>query len=420
MTSRERIRKAISHQQPDKLPVDFGATAVTGIHVSMVYKLRQFYGLDDPGTPVKVVELFQMLGEIKDDLKKLIGVDCATLEGNGTIFGFEKKEWKEWRLFDDTPVLVPGKFNTQPNEKGGIYQYAEGDRDYPPSAVMPYKGYFFDSTVRKPDVDDENLDPGDNLEGMGIISDEEIQVLKEKAENIYNNTDYAIIGMHVVSSLGDIAWIPGPNVKIPKGIRDVAEWYISLLKRKDYIKKVFDAQTEISLETYRKMNNSFGNLQDVQFISGTDFGYQQGAFIPVDIYRELFKPYHKKINDWIHENTTWKCFIHTCGSNYELLPDIIDAGFDILNPVQIGAKDMEPKKLKKEFGKHLTFWGGGIDTQKTLSLGTPMEVKHEAERLIEIFSRDGGFVFNTIHNVQANVPLENMAALIEIIQKYRK
>jgi hypothetical protein len=419
MNSRERIRKALLHQQPDKLPVDFGATPVTGIHASMVYKLRQYYGLDTPGTPVKVVELFQMLGEIKDDLKKIMGVDCTVLEGKGTTFGFDKENWKEGGLFDGTPVLVPKLFNTEPNEEGGIFQYAGGDKSYPPSGVMPKNGFFFDSTVRKTEVDDENLDPQDNLEGIVVISDQDLKYLKEKAEDLYKNTSYSIIGMHVPSSLGDIAWIPGPNIKDPKGIRDVAEWYISLHSRKDYVKRVFEGQTEISLETYKKINNAFGQFMDVQFISGTDFGYQQGIFISKETYRELFKPFHKKINDWIHENTSWKCFIHTCGSNYELLPDLIEAGFDILNPVQIAAKDMEPEKLKKKFGRYLTFWGGGVDTQKTLSLGSIREVKEEEKKLIEIFNVDGGFVFNAIHNIQANVPLENVVAMIEVIQEYR-
>ncbi|MHB8278530.1 MAG: uroporphyrinogen decarboxylase family protein [Candidatus Humimicrobiaceae bacterium] len=419
MNSRARVRKSLLHKQPDILPVDIGGTTVTSMHVSIVYKLRQYYALDIPGTPVKVVELLQMLGEIKDDFKEVIGVDCTALEGKGTIFGFNKENWKEWKLFDGTPVLVPGLFNTELNEQGGIYQYAEGDRNYPPTGVMPKGGFFFDSTARKREINEKNLNPKDNLEGMEIISNKDLTYLKNMAEDLYNNTDYSIVGVHTVSSLGDVARVPGPNLKDPKGIRDVAKWYISLYKRKDYIKKVFEGQTEIALENYRRINKAMGRLIDTYLITGTDFGFQQGILISKDIYKELFKPFHKKINDWIHENTSWKCFIHTCGSICALLPEFIEAGFDILNPVQISAKDMEPDKLKKEFGKYLTFWGGGVNTQKTLSLGSPKEVKEEVKKLIEIFNVDGGFIFSAVHNIQANVPIENVIAMIEVIQGYR-
>ena len=149
MNSRERIRSVLAHKQPDKLPVDFGSSQATGIHVHIVYKLRQYYGLDKPGTPVKVIEPYQMLGEIADDLKDVMGVDVAILEGRGTFFGYNKKDWKEWKLKDDTPILVPNLFNTEENEDGSVYQYAEGDKSYLPSAKMPSRGFFFDCIERQ-------------------------------------------------------------------------------------------------------------------------------------------------------------------------------------------------------------------------------------------------------------------------------
>lgn len=419
MNSRERGRLTLSHNQPDKLVVDFGATLITGMHVSMVYMLRQYFGLDDTGTPVKVVEPFQMLGEIKDDLKKIIGVDFTALEGKRTLFGFAKENWKEWKLNDGTPVLVPGLFNIEKNKDGSIYQYAEGDKNYPPSAKMPKRGFFFDAIIRQKEIDDGNLNPKDNLEEYGLIDKEDLIYLKEQAENLYSNTDYSIVGGVCSSSFGDVGILPGFGLKDPKGIRDFEEWYISLYKRRDYIKKVFEGQCEIAIENYRRIYEEVGNLIDVFLVTAADFGMQQGLFDSLDSYRDLFKPFHKKINNWIHQNTDWKCFIHTCGSAYDLMLDFIDAGFDILNPVQISAKGMEPDKLKKEFGKDITFWGGGIDTQRTLPLKSPKEVKEEARRLIDIFSPSGGFVFNAVHNVQANVPVENMVAVIEAIQEYR-
>lgn len=420
MISRERIQCTLAHKQPDKLPVDIGSWPETGIHVSTVYRLRKYFGLDKSDTPVKVIEPYQMLGEIKDDLKEIIGVDTTILEGKDTFFGYKKENWKEWKLNDGTPVLVPRLFNTVKNEDGSIYQYAEGDKNFPPSAKMPAKGFFFDSIIRQKEIKEERLDPEDNLEEFQLITEKDLYYLRREAENLYNNTQYAVLGMIGNSSFGDIALVPGPMLKDPKGVRDVEEWYVSIYTRKKYIKKVFKGQCEIAIETYKKVYDTIGNKIDVVYASGADFGTQKGLFISIDDYRDLFKPFHTKVNDWIHNNTKWKCHIHTCGSIYELIPDLIDAGFDILNPVQISAAEMDPKKLKKEFGKYITFWGGGVNTQKTLPLGNPKEVKEEVRKLIDIFSPNGGFVFNTVHNIQVNVPIENIIAMIEVIQEYRK
>jgi hypothetical protein len=420
MKSRERIRTTLSHIQPDKLAVDFGSSPITGIHVSVVYKLRQHYGLDKPDTPVKVIEPFQMLGEVADDLKEIIGIDVALLEGKGTFFGYDKENWKEWKLNNGTPVLVPGLFNTDRNEDGSLYQYAKGDKSFPPSSKMPAKGFFFDSIIRQKKIEEDKLNPKDNLEEFSLFSGEDLDYLKMEAERLYNNTQYAIMGLVGSSGFGDIAFVPGPMLENPKGIRDVEEWYISTFTRKEYVKKIFEGQFEIALENYRRVNKVAGEMIDVVYISGTDFGMQQGLFMSKDAYKELYKPYHRKVNDWIHQNTSWKTFIHSCGSVYELIPDFIEAGFDALNPVQISAKDMDPARLKREFGKQITFWGGGVDTQKILPFGTPEEVKKQVKKIIEIFNPGGGFVFNTVHNIQANVPIENILAMIEVIQEYRK
>ena len=420
MNSKERVLKTLKHEEPDKLPVDFGATPNTGIHVSVVYKLRQYYGLDDPGTPVKVIEPYQMLGEIDNDLKVILGTDVVGLEGKGTFFGYPKEKWKEWKLFDGTPVLVPGLFNTEENEDGSIYQYAEGDKSYPPSAKIPRGGCFIDSIIRQKTIDEDKLDPKDNLEEFRILDDEDISYLKKELIRINKENNYATIGMIANSSFGDIAFVPGPMLKDPNGIRDIEEWYISTLTRKDYIKKIFDGQLEIALENYRIVNEAIGDLIDVVHVSGTDFGTQRGLFISKNTYNELYRPFHKKVNDWIHENTNWKTFIHNCGGVFELIPDLIEAGFDILNPVQISAVGMNPRKLKSEYGKYITFWGGGVDTQRTLPLGTPVDVKKQVKELVEIFSPGGGFVFNTVHNIQANVPIKNVIAMIKVLQEYRK
>ena len=153
MTSRERIQTTLAHRQPDKLAVDFGGGFQTGIHVSMVYKLRQALGLDKPGTPVKVVEIYQMLGEIAPDLRDALGIDTVSLCGTGTMFGFPAKQFKEWQMHDGTPVLVPVDFNTEYDRNGELIQWPENDRSVAPSGKMPAGGYFFDALIRQPTLD---------------------------------------------------------------------------------------------------------------------------------------------------------------------------------------------------------------------------------------------------------------------------
>lgn len=419
MNSRQRIKLALDHKEPDKIPIDFGSTPVTGISASIVSKLREYYGLDNE-TLVKVIEPYQMLGEVADDLKEKMGIDCIGLQDRKNMFGFNNSGWKRWKLFDGTPVLVPKLFNAKIEKDGSILQYPEGDTSVPPSARMPKDGYYFDAIIRQPPIDDKSLNVEDNLEEFSLISDEELSYIEKEADYLYKNTDYAIVANFGGTSFGDIALVPAPSLKYPKGIRDVQEWYISTATRRDYIYEVFSRQCDIAIKNLKKIYHAVQNKISVVLISGTDFGTQRGLFISVDTYRNLYKPFYKKVNDWIHRNTKWKTFIHTCGSVEPLISDFIDAGFDILNPVQLSAEGMDPVTLKEKYGKDIVFWGGGVDTQKTLPFGTSKEVKREVEERIKIFGKSGGFVFNTIHNIQAKTPIENIASMIEILREYKK
>lgn len=194
---------------------------------------------------------------------------------------------------------------------------------------------------------------------------------------------------------------------------------MALVARPDYVKQVFEKMTEIGLENLKRFHQAVGDKIQVIIISGTDFGAQDRLFFSPQSYLTLYKPLHCKINQWVHENTSWKTFIHTCGSMYDLLDEIADAGFDIFNPVQISAAKMDPQRLKREFGSRLTFWGGGINTQDTLPFGSAEAVAAEVKHLLEIFTQDGGFVYNTVHNIQASVPVENMMALFDTLNAHR-
>ncbi len=418
MTSRERVQMAIEHKEPDRVPLDLGACTVTGMHADTVYKLRQALHLDDPGTPVKVMEPSQMLGEIRPDLMEALGVDVAGLAKPTTKFGFKNADWKPWTTFEGTPVLVPGGFNTEPDENGDILMYPGGDKSVPASARMPKGGFYFDSIVRQPPIDEDALNIEDNLEEFGPISDDDLEHLRREAERLCSETDKAILANFGGTGFGDIANVPGPGVKHPKGIRDIEEWYISTVTRRDYVYKVFERQCEIGIRNLERIFAAVGNRVTAVYVTGTDFGQQNGPFISVKSYRDLFKPFHREVTSWIHKNTQWKCFIHSCGSVRALLPDFIDAGFEIINPVQCSAAGMAPEELKTEFGDRVTFWGGGVDTQGTLPFGTPEEVRQEVCSRLKIFGRSGGYVFNPTHNVQARVPVENVLALYQAVREF--
>jgi len=416
MTSRGRVRAALNHIQPDRVPVDFGSTMVTGISVSVVSVLRKALGLDSAGARVKVNEPYQMLGEIQDDLREKLLIDSVGLFGTKNMFGFENRDWKPWTTFDGTEVLVPALFNTVPDANGAIPMYAQGDPNYPPAAVMPKGGFYFDSTTRQKPVDEDALDPADNLEEFGVLHDDELSWLDRQSRWLFDNTEFSLTFSMGGTAFGDIAFVPAPSLKNPKGIRGVEEWYVSTAIRQDYIHGVFERQCEIGLENLALVKEAVGDRIDAIFTTGADFGTQRGPFISPDAYRELFKPYHRRINDWIHTNTDWKVFIHSCGGIRPLIPEFIDVGFDVLNPVQCSADGMEPQGLKDDFGAKLTFWGGGVDTQKTLPFGTPEDVYNEVSERIRIFNRDGGYVFDAIHNIQAGTPVENVLAMRDAIR----
>ncbi len=420
MNSRERVQLTLNHQQPDQIPLDLGAGFQTGMHVQMVYKLRQALKLDPPGTPVKIIEPYQNLGEIKADLLEAIGGDVVGVNPPGTMFGYKCENWKEWEYFDGTPVLIPEHYNTEPEANGSILMWPDGDKSVPPSGVMPENGYFFDAIVRQPPLDDATLNVEDNLEEFEPISEEDLAYFGREVDRLYSETDKAVYANFGGTAFGDIALVPATWLKHPKGIRDIEEWYVSTLTRKAYVYEVFERQCEIVLGNLQKIFDVVGNRVDVVFLTGTDFGGQNAPMISVNSYSGLFKPFHKRLNDWIHENSTWKTFMHTDGSLLPLIPHFIEAGFDILNPIQWTAKDMSPVELKRAFGEELVFWGGGVDTQGTLPFGTPDEVRQEVRARIEEFRPGGGWIFNTVHNVVANVPVENLLAMYDTFHQLKR
>jgi len=415
ISGRERVLRALRYEPVDRVPVDLGATVTSGAHVSVIANLRQALGLDKPGEPVKVDEPYQMLGEVAMDLLAALEIDVVRLPATGTHFGFGNSDFKPWRTFDGTNVLVPGKFNTEPEPDGSIVQYPQGDGSFAPSARMPQGGFYFDAIIRQKPLDEAKLDPKDNLEEFTLLTDEELAFHERHANKLFNHTDLAVTMGLPGAAMGDIAHVPAPGLKDPKGIRDIEEWYISTVTRKDYIKEVFAGQVDVALKNFEMLYQAVGDKVQVVFVDGTDLAAQNTLFCSLDGYRELYQPYSKKLTDWIHAHTKWKTMKHCCGGCEPLIEGFIEAGFDILNPVQTSARGMDPERLVEKYGGRIVFWGGGVDTQKTLPFGTPDDVRQEVTERLRVFSAKNGFVFNPVHNIQCNTPTENVLAMFEAL-----
>jgi uroporphyrinogen-III decarboxylase len=415
MTSRERLAAALNHKEPDAIPVDFNGTAVTGMHVACVIGLREHYGLEK--RLVKVHEPYQMLGWIDEDLKRVLGLDVEGVWGFETLFGFRNENWKPWRMNNGQEILVSEHFQVTKDPNGDTLIYPKGDRTAPPSGRLPKNGFFFDTIIRQEPIDESRLDPAENLEEFGPISDAALDYFDESSR-LAAATGRGLIANFGGTALGDIALVPAPFLNHPKGIRDIEEWYISTLTRKPYVHAIFEKQTQIALANLERIPTRVGDRVQAVFICGTDFGTQQSTFCSPATFRELYMPYYRQINDWIHQHTAWKTFKHSCGAVRSLIPAFIDSGFDILNPVQVSATGMEAEKLKTDFGKDIVFWGGGVNTQKALPFGKPEEVSAEVLRRCEVFGKGGGFVFNAVHNIQANVPIRNIVAMFDAIKEF--
>ena len=415
MTGKERVLAALNHRQPDRLPVDFGSTGVTGMHATCVAALRRHFGLEN--RPVKIHEPYQMLGLLEDDLQSALGLDVEGVFPRKTMFGFSTHDWKPWRMPDGLEVLVSEDFRVTVDAAGNTFVYPEGDTTVAPSARMPRDGYFFDAIMRQPPIDEARLNPDDNLEEFAPIADDEVEYFRQEVERAAA-TGRAVMANFGGTAFGDIALVPGPFLKHPKGIRDVAEWYMATSNRREYIHRIFDRQCEIAIGNLARIHAAVGGAVDAVFICGTDFGSQTSSFCSAKTFRELYFPYYRRLLDWIHRNSQWRCFKHSCGSVARFLPSFIEAGFDILNPVQCSAVGMDAAGLKAKYGDRLTFWGGGVDTQRTLPFGSPEEVRKQVLERCQIFAAGGGFVFNTIHNLQAGTPVANVIAMFDAVREF--
>ena len=418
-TSRERLDQTLNHMEPEEVVVDMGSTPITGINANALDRLRKALGLEEK--KVKINEPLQLLGEVEEDVRQKLHLDCVEISTGMNMFGFSNSGRKPWIMQSGLEVDVPWDFNTTVDEGGRTYLYPQGDLSVPPSGMMPNGGFFFDNITRGNIEFDEDTDSAreDFKDDFAIFTDAHLDELKRQCDYYYNNTDYGIVYSGAIASIGDFATVPGPNVKYPKGIRNLSDFMMAHHVCPDYIHEIFEMQVETGLKNAELIRQACGDKIQVVYISGTDFGTQNGPFMSLDSFREFYKPYYKRINDWVHKNTNWKTFYHTCGAVMAFLQDFYEAGMDILNPVQLSAKGMDGKILKEKWGDKFVFWGGGIDTQHTLPFGTPDDVYREVRERLELFARGGGFVFNTTHNIQSPTSAENLMAMFQAIEDFK-
>lgn len=400
MTSRERVRMALNHQEPDRVPIDFGGMRSTGISAMGYNKLKKHLGIT--GGVTKLYDVQQQLAEPEYDVVKMMGGDVVQLHRLEPSFGIKIDRWKPGKLPDGSDCIEPYDLNPVKNENGDL-DIKIGDNVF---ARMPNGGYYYDVVYHAY----ENVQTIEDMEKipLPVITDEELEYLRKEAKRLYETTDCAILGAFGgnIFEMGQVEW--GYE-------RYFSELALNPEMIHHYHKRLADAWL-VCLERYL---GAVGEYIDViQF--GDDLGTQVNTQISVNMYREMIKPYHKVQYQWVRKNyPKVKVFLHCCGAISTLIPDLIDAGVEVLNPVQLSAKDMDPVMLKEKYGKDLTFWGAGCNTQTTASFGSVEDVKAEVEKYMKIFAPGGGFIFTQIHNLQVNVPPENMVAIYETARKFR-
>lgn len=411
MNSRERILSAINHKEPDKVPIDLGATPSSGISAIAYNNLKKHLGIT--GGVTQTYDVVQQVIQPEEIILNRFGIDIVDV---GRMFNHKESDWYSYRLADGSMAKYPVWFKPiEENDHSMNVYHKDGTK----IAQMPLGATFFDQTyfpfVDGYPSDYQKLDyEMSKVLWQGLAhspwdhaseSDFWIQ-LRSKAIELRNSTDRAI---SVVCGCNLLEW----GMFLRRMDNFLMDCYID----QKNVEELLDQLMQRHLKTLEKVCNAVGDVVDILRF-GDDLGMDQGPMIGPDIYRQLFKPRHTELCEYVHKHSSMKTFLHSCGSIYSLLPDLIDAGYDVINPVQTTAMNMNPINLKKEFGKDITFWGGGCNTRTVLNTGTVEEVRDNVLRNLEIFSPGGGYVFNQEHNIMPDVPPENIVAMYDAIKEF--
>ncbi|MBN2455931.1 MAG: hypothetical protein JXB29_05255 [Sedimentisphaerales bacterium] len=393
MIPRERIIAALKHKEPDRIPVDIGGTESSGIMAVTYNRLKKHLGISGR---TQVFDMMQMITKVEPTVLEIVGADVIPLL-------IEPKQWKPWVLSDGSEVEIPAKINLRKLDNGDIEQISENGTVI---CRCPKDGLYFDPVFHplEKSITLEDIDAAkpyfQSTDWPGYL-DEDFEDLRAKAQKLYTETDYAIVGnlyVHLFAAA--------------QSLRGFEDFMMDLVANKPFAHYILEKQVEAYLPRIDKYIEAVGPY--VQIIQvNDDLGAQNAPQLSPQLYREMIKPYHKTLWQNIKQKSKKALLLHSCGSIYDLIPDLIEIGIDALNPVQVSAAKMDTKKLKKEFGKDITFWGGGCDTQNVLPYGSPDDVKEEVRRRVNDLAPGGGFVFCQVHNIQADVPVENIRAMYE-------
>lgn len=403
MTSRERIVESLNHRQPDKVPVDLAGSTVTGISAIAYNNLKKHLGIDKP---TRVFDVVQQLANVDMEIIDMFGVD--TLDINRVAA--ESGDWYEVELTDGSKAEYPEWYHPV-RLPDGSWQTVDADGTV--LSRMPAGGAFYDQMY----FPYENGYPMnfDNLKkDLNKIS----WVVHSHASNL-NATELRDRLIQLRESTGKALVMSGGVKLLELGffIRRMDNFLTDLLVDEEKLSQMLDVLVDMHLAGLEKKCKSLGDIVDV-IRFGDDLGMKTGPFMDLDTFRRIFKPRYKILCDYVKKHSNMKIFLHSCGSIKQYIPDLIEVGFDILNPVQTNSRDMDPENLKREFGNDIVFWGGGVDTASVINRGTPEEIRMDVLRRCEIFSKDGGFVFAPIHNILSEVPPRNVVAVYDAVKEF--
>lgn len=410
--SRERILAAINHQEPDRVPIDLGATPSSGISAIAYSNLVRYIGR--PDLPVQIYDVVQQLAQPDMAVLDRFGVDVLDI---GRTFNDQPADWNPITMANGSAAFYPKRFQPTQMADGSFQTYDDDGKRM--LSRMPIGATFFDQTYFPyaggyPDSY-ENL----NAEMSRIMWARDVhspwdhagesdfwQKLRENTLELRQSTDKALL---VVCGCNLFEW--------GTFLRRMDNFLMDLMCDPYNVEKLLDQLLIRHLATLEKVCDAVGDIVDI-IRFGDDLGMSSGPFMDAETYRDLFKPRHKILCDYVKTHSKMHTYIHSCGSISMLMPDLIDAGIEIFNPVQTNSWNMAPNFLKKEFGQDCTFWGGGIETVGTLNTGTPQQIRDQVFERLEIFSKGGGFVFNTVHNILPDVPPENIVAMFNAVKEF--
>jgi uroporphyrinogen decarboxylase len=415
MTRRERVLAAVAHREPDRVPVDCGAMRSTGITAAAYGRLKEFLGLS--GGSIDVYDVIQQLARPEQSVLDFFDSDVVDL---GRVFLTDDADWQPFVLPDGQPARIPAYINIVPDGAGGRLALAS---DGTPIGAMPAESFFLDQTVFPLlEWDGADLSVLDRLaEYQNHVTwaalpspphhlpptPENLAEIRRRATILHDTTDYAIM-----------VGFGGNLIEWGQFLRRMDRFLMDLAAEPRAAAALLDKLVESHLSALAKFLPAVDGVTDI-IQMGDDLGTQNGLQISPRMYREVFKPRQKILFDFIKKHSNLKIFLHSCGAIADILPDLIEVGVDIINPVQTSAKGMDPDRLKREFGKDITFWGGGCDSQRILPLGTPGEITNHVRDRIRTFAPGGGFVFTPVHNIMPHVPPRNVAAMVEAVRKFR-